>query len=355
MQASVVTSAFIKTLNLEVGNQILMGNNAVIKWSQITDTTALTNTITTAQNTANSSVNALGGSSFPKLTKITSTGVYTGTLTADQITAGTISASKIKTNEITSLGAVTGGSFNLGNGKFQVSSSGYLTATGAKIIGEITATTGKIGIWDITATQLQATGGAGTSIIRPSEIYVSSSESERQSIRGLATSNSNGSYGILGCIGHSVAFPSALKGGVVGCARYSGSYGIVGWAETGTGAKAAYFGGDVYCSGSIQADSYAGGVEVITGSGTKYLYVGYDTVIFKLTADCTVYLPATSGIPDGTKIYLTTMNNYNANIRATSGRLISEGTSYAKNLDDNTNTAFYVKYNTSWYQLGENR
>ena len=45
---------------------------------------------------------ALGGTSFPKLTQISSTGIYTGTLTASQITAGTISADRIAAGSITS-------------------------------------------------------------------------------------------------------------------------------------------------------------------------------------------------------------------------------------------------------------
>ena len=38
---------------------------------------------------------ALGGSSYPKLTQISSTGIYTGTLTASQITAGTIDTARL--------------------------------------------------------------------------------------------------------------------------------------------------------------------------------------------------------------------------------------------------------------------
>lgn len=53
-----------------------------------------------AQNTANGVVNALGGTSYPKLTKIDSTGIYTGTLIAGQITSGTISADRIGTNSL---------------------------------------------------------------------------------------------------------------------------------------------------------------------------------------------------------------------------------------------------------------
>ena len=40
-------------------------------------------------------VSALGGSSYPKLTQISSTGIYTGTLNANQITAGSILASQL--------------------------------------------------------------------------------------------------------------------------------------------------------------------------------------------------------------------------------------------------------------------
>lgn len=46
--------------------------------------------------------NALGGTSFPKLTNISSTGIYTGSITAEQITAGTISADRIAAGSINS-------------------------------------------------------------------------------------------------------------------------------------------------------------------------------------------------------------------------------------------------------------
>ena len=43
---------------------------------------------------------ALGGSGYPKLTKITADGIYTGSITASQITAGTISADRIAAGSI---------------------------------------------------------------------------------------------------------------------------------------------------------------------------------------------------------------------------------------------------------------
>jgi len=52
---------------------------------------------------------------------------------------------KITAGTITSLGAVTAGTFSLGNGAFAVDGNGKLTATGATISGAITANTGYIG------------------------------------------------------------------------------------------------------------------------------------------------------------------------------------------------------------------
>lgn len=53
-----------------------------------------------AQNTANSVVTALGGSTYPRLTKIDSNGIYTGTLSATQVNAVSINAVSIKTGTL---------------------------------------------------------------------------------------------------------------------------------------------------------------------------------------------------------------------------------------------------------------
>lgn len=49
----------------------------------------------------NTITEALGGASFPKMTHISSSGIYTGTLTANQINAGTISTDRIAAGSIT--------------------------------------------------------------------------------------------------------------------------------------------------------------------------------------------------------------------------------------------------------------
>lgn len=56
----------------------------------------------------NSIVTALGGSSYPKLTQISSTGIYTGTLTATQINAVSIDAGSIKTGTLNADRIATG-------------------------------------------------------------------------------------------------------------------------------------------------------------------------------------------------------------------------------------------------------
>ena len=73
-------------------------------------------------------------------------------------TAGqtTINGANIQTGTITALGAVTAGSFNLGNGAFQVSSSGELTASGVNISGLISSTVGDIGGFDISSNNLKS-------------------------------------------------------------------------------------------------------------------------------------------------------------------------------------------------------
>ena len=72
--------------------------NKPTDWSQsVSDANKLSSD---AQNTANGVVNALGGSSYPKLTKIDSTGIYTGTLSASQISAGAINADRIAVNSL---------------------------------------------------------------------------------------------------------------------------------------------------------------------------------------------------------------------------------------------------------------
>lgn len=116
-------------LNNDGSGQIANGN---ISWNSSGTVTFSSSVSLNWTTPINNLTNALGGSSYPKLTQITSTGIYTGTLNATQITAGTISAARIDTNSI---------------------KTAILTAAN---INALTLTTdkGTIGGWSISATQI---------------------------------------------------------------------------------------------------------------------------------------------------------------------------------------------------------
>ena len=77
---------------------------------------------------------------------------YYTTIASNYITTQFVGALAIE-----SLGRVTAGSFNIGN-KFVVDSSGNLTASNVKLTGEINATSGKIGGFNIVNNVLTSTG-----------------------------------------------------------------------------------------------------------------------------------------------------------------------------------------------------
>lgn len=77
---------------------VTFGANVSLNWSS--GITEAKNTANSANSTANNTVNALGGSSYPKLTKIDANGIYTGTLTAVQVNAVGINAGSITTGTL---------------------------------------------------------------------------------------------------------------------------------------------------------------------------------------------------------------------------------------------------------------
>ena len=88
---------------------------------------------------------ALGGSSYPKLTKIDATGIYTGTLTASQITAGTLSADRIAS------GSIDASKLDAASIKSNIINTAYINGLSC------TFTKGKIGGWTIGASSLTGT------------------------------------------------------------------------------------------------------------------------------------------------------------------------------------------------------
>lgn len=85
---------------------------------------------------------ALGGGTYPKLTKITAAGIYTGSITAGQITAGTISADRI------AAGSINASKLDTASVKASLVTAGNIEAL------TLNVTKGKIGGWTIGAAAL---------------------------------------------------------------------------------------------------------------------------------------------------------------------------------------------------------
>lgn len=85
---------------------------------------------------------ALGGNSYPKLTKITAGGIYTGSITAAQITAGTLSSDRI------AAGSINASKLDAASIRSSIINTDYINGLNC------TFTKGKIGGWAIGATTL---------------------------------------------------------------------------------------------------------------------------------------------------------------------------------------------------------
>lgn len=85
---------------------------------------------------------ALGGNSYPKLTKITAEGIYTGSITAAQITAGTLSSDRI------AAGSINASKLDAASIRSSIINTDYINGLNC------TFTKGKIGGWAIGATTL---------------------------------------------------------------------------------------------------------------------------------------------------------------------------------------------------------
>lgn len=133
-------------ISWDAAGNVTFGSSVVLNW--ITPI----NNITTA----------LGGTSFPKLTKISSTGIYTGTLTAAQvnavtinagsITTGTLNADRIGAKAITAAKIATG---TITAAEINVSSIQASVVTATAVNGlTCTFNKGTIAGWNINASQI---------------------------------------------------------------------------------------------------------------------------------------------------------------------------------------------------------
>ena len=95
---------------------------------------------------------ALGGDAYPKLTKLSATGVYTGTLTATQVNAVAISASSITTGTLSAdriaAGSITATKLDAASIKSDIINTSYINGL------ECTFTKGTIGGWTIASNKI---------------------------------------------------------------------------------------------------------------------------------------------------------------------------------------------------------
>lgn len=127
-----VTAPYIETLNLSVGNEIKMGENATISWSQVSGTDDIaTKTYVTGR----------GYQTASQVTTITKNTITTSYVNALKVTAGSVAAENISGTTISGK-TISGGSINIGSGNFVVNSSGDMTAKSGTFGGKLSAVSG---------------------------------------------------------------------------------------------------------------------------------------------------------------------------------------------------------------------
>ena len=127
-----VTAPFIKTLNLTVGNEIIMGSNATISWNNVTNHPTIPSK--TSQLTNDS-----GYQNSSQVTTITKNTITTSYVNALNITAGSVAAENITGTyiygKIINGGKIIGTEISNGNGTFYVDKYGSVTASDINITG----------------------------------------------------------------------------------------------------------------------------------------------------------------------------------------------------------------------------
>ena len=136
-------------LNNDGSGQIASGN---ISWDASGNVT-FANAVSVAwTEDIDAITTALGGDEYPKLTKLSATGVYTGTLTATQVNAVSINASSIKAGTLSAdriaAGSITAAKLDAASIKSDIINTNYINGL------ECTFTKGSIGGWMIASNKI---------------------------------------------------------------------------------------------------------------------------------------------------------------------------------------------------------
>lgn len=138
-------------LNNDGSGQLAAGN---ITWNAAGAVTFASSVSVSWTGPLNNITTALGGTSFPKLTHITSQGIYTGTLTASQVNAVNIDASSIKTGTLSAdrfaAGSIDASKLNASSIKSNIITADYINGLNCEFVR------GTIGRWDISSDSISS-------------------------------------------------------------------------------------------------------------------------------------------------------------------------------------------------------
>ncbi len=238
---------------------------------------------------------------------ITASMIASKTITAANIAAGTITADKLVATDITSLGnlatvgTITAGAFNLGSGKFVVTSAGALTATSATITGTINATAGAIGNFTIDSYGLINKTATGS-------LYLANASSSptRYVLLQPATLRDPGSFGNDVCTGLFVNTGSTASG-------YT-NYAIYAKASNSNGSSyAGYFDGNVLVADNFDVEGLiygqaAGNVATTRSSSSGTITLTNAQCFYNSISSSTVSLYLPSSPTDGKVFFIRRQN-----------------------------------------------
>ena len=204
-------------LNNDGSGQIASGN---ISWDASGNVT-FANAVSVAwTEDIDAITTALGGDEYPKLTKLSATGVYTGTLTATQVNAVSINASSIKSGTLSAdriaAGSITAAKLDAASIKSDIINTNYINGL------ECTFTKGTIGGWTIASNKISHSQIALDATNKRIAVF-STTGSATSGQRVQLYYNSNSDFGFL-----------AVNSSGSTIASFGSSNKVAGWAITAT-------------------------------------------------------------------------------------------------------------------------
>lgn len=204
-------------LNNDGSGQIASGN---ISWD-VSGNVTFANAVSVAWTEGIDAITtALGGDEYPKLTKLSATGVYTGTLTATQVNAVSINASSIKAGTLSAdriaAGSITAAKLDAASIKSDIINTNYINGL------ECTFTKGTIGGWTIASNKISHSQIALDATNKRIAVF-STTGSATSGQRVQLYYNSNSDFGFL-----------AVNSSGSTIASFGSSNKVAGWAITAT-------------------------------------------------------------------------------------------------------------------------